>query len=436
MVNHQNTRARQFLQGKTNRVVTVFLVLVIISAVLLTGTLIVGGGVDASYALESTLSSGAVSSSATVSTTASAIVPDMNFVGPEIKLSLDQAVLLTLTTSSGIETAKINKMNNLAKTEEYFQTISSYAQQDKTAERLSGTAYQFSASSSSKTAKDMARLAANFATVQSPKNYDAEVNALKRSAVKQYFETLQAKDTVRIAQDNVKAQETLLKNATAKFKLGLIAKKDVLSVEVSLNEAKTNLLSAQNAFAMAQMQLNQYFGYAVMQKTTLTDTLAVKDPVLMPFSEAITKALANRNEIAGANFGLEYQALNLKEVGNNYSRTSAAYYGAQASYLSAAKTAKDAPAQVEIDVRGKYMQVQASKASVELGKLNVTKSKESFRMATSSYQVGLMTLADIQQAQLGVVQSENQLSKNYLDYQLAIIDYEQAVTAGTYLVRF
>lgn len=402
---------------------------------ILTATLI-GNPIIAQAETMATNSSAVTSSATAITASGPAIVPDMTFVGPEIKLSLDQAVLLTLTTSSGIETAKINKMNNLAKTEEYFQTISSYAQQDKMADRAATAGYPFAASSTSRTAKEMARLAANFATTQSPKNYDAEVNTLKRNAVKQYFETLQAKDTVRIAQDNVKAQETLLRNTNAKFKLGLVAKKDVLSAEVSLNEAKTSLLGAQNAYALAQMQLNQYFDYPVMQKTTLTDTLAVKDPVLMPLVEAITKALANRNEIAGAEFGLAYQTLNLKDVGNNYSHYSAAYYSAQGTFMNAQKTAKDAPAQVEIDVRNKYMQVQAAKASVELGKLNVAKSKESYRMATSSYQLGMMTLVDVQKAQLGVVQSENQLSKDYLTYKLAIIDYEQAVTVGTYLVRF
>lgn len=411
---------------------------------LLAGILTVAVVANSVFALAATppavttaVTTSAVSPTSTaITATGPAIVPDMNFVGPEIKLSLDQAVLLTLTTSSGIETAKINKMSNLAKTEDYFQTISSYAQQDKMADRAAGTVYQFSYSSTSRTVKEIAKLRADFAQIQSPKNYDAEVNTLKKNAVKQYFETLQAKDTVRIAQDNVKAQETLLKNTNAKFKLGLVAKKDVLSAEVSLNEAKTNLLSAQNGYALAQMQLNQYFGNSVMQKTTLTDSLVVKDPVLIPLVEAITKALASRNEIAGANYGLTIQTLNLKEVGNNFSHYSADYFSAQASLMEAQKTAKDTPAQIEIDVRNKYMQVQAAKASVELGKLNVAKSKESYRMATSSYQLGMMTLVDVQKAQLGVVQSENQLSKNYLTYKLAIIDYEQAVTVGTYLVRF
>ena len=373
--------------------------------------------------------------SAAATTAAAATVPvdPMAFTGTEIKLSLDQAVNLTLTTSAGIEQAKINKLNNLSKTEEYFQTISNYSQQDKLAERNPSS---FVYSGSSRTAKEMARLGAEFATTQSQKNYDAEVNSLKRSAVKQYFETLQAKDAVRIAQDSLKAQEAILKNTNAKFKLGVVAKKDVLNAEVSVNQAKVELQNAQNAYNLSLMNFNLYFGYPVMQKVTLTDTLKVAPPTLKTLDEAIKLALASRNEIAGANFNQQYYALYLKEIGNNYSQTSSKYYAAQATSMSADKAAKESPAQVEIDVRNKYMQLQAAKASMDLGKLNVDKAKESYRLANLSYNAGMVTLADVQTAQVAALQAEQNYSKSILTYKLAILDYEQSMTVGTTRVSF
>lgn len=367
--------------------------------------------------------------SAAATTAAAATVPvdPMAFTGTEIKLSLDQAVALTLTTSSGIETAKINKMNNLSKTEEYFQTISNNSQADK----MAANSNDFRYSGTSRTAKEMARLGADFATVQSQKNYDAEINSLKRSAVKQYFETLQTKDAVRIAQDSLKAQEAILKNTNAKFKLGVVAKKDVLNAEVAVNQAKVELQNAQNSYSLSLMNFNLYFGYPVMQKVTLTDTLKVTPPTLTTLEEAIKLALANRNEIAGANFNLQYYTLNLKEVGNNVSKTSSRYYTAEALFMNAEKAAKEAPAQMEIDVRNKYMQMEAAKAAMDLGKLNVDKAKESYRLANLSYNAGMVTLADVQTAQVAALQAEQNYSKSILTYKLAILDYEQSMTVGT-----
>lgn len=356
----------------------------------------------------------------------------MAFTGTEIKLSLDQAIALTLTTSSGIETAKINLKNNLAKTEEYFQTISSNSQAD----RLAANSNDFRYSGTSRTAKEMARLGADFATVQSKKNYDAELNSLRRSAVKQYFETLQYKDAVRIAQDNLKAQEAILKNTNAKFKLGVVAKKDVLNAEVAVNQAKVDLQTAQNAYNLSLMNFNLYFGYPVMQKVTLTDTLKVAPPTLTSLDDAIKLAIANRNEIAGANFNLQYYTLNLKEVGNNVSKVSSRYYTAEALFMNADKAAKEAPMQIEIDVRNKYMQLQAAKASMDLGKLNVDKAKESYRLANLSYNAGMVTLADVQTAQVAALQAEQNYSKSILTYKLAILDYEQSMTVGTTRVSF
>lgn len=372
------------------------------------------------------------SAAATTAAAATATGDPMAFTGTEIKLSLDQAVELTLTTSAGIETAKINLKNNLAKTEEYFQTISSNSQAD----RLAANSNDFRYSGTSRTAKEMARLGADFATVQSKKNYDAELNSLKRSAVKQYFETLQYKDAVRIAQDNLKAQEAILKNTNAKFKLGVVAKKDVLNAEVAVNQAKVDLQTAQNAYNLSLMNFNLYFGYPVMQKVTLTDTLKVTPPTLTSLDEAIKLAVANRNEIAGANFNLQYYTLNLKEVGNNVSKVSSRYYTAEALFMNADKAAKEAPAQVEIDVRNKYMQLQAAKASMDLGKLNVDKAKESYRLANLSYNAGMVTLADVQTAQVAALQAEQNYSKSILTYKLAILDYEQSMTVGTTRVSF
>lgn len=363
---------------------------------------------------------------------AAAPAGSMVFSGDEIKLSLEQAITLTLTTSAGIETAKINKMNNLSKTEEYFQTISNYARMDD----MAANPMNLMASGTSRTAKDMAKLGADFATTQSQKNYEAEINSLKRSAVKQYFETLQAKDAVRIAQDNLVAQEAILNNISAKFKVGVVAKKDVLSAEVGVNQAKVELQNAQNLHNLSMMNFNLYFGYPVMQKVTLTDTLQVTASTLAPLDEAIKLALVNRNEIAGTKFNQQYYALNLKEVGNNFSKYSSRYYTATAVSMNADKAAKEAPLQVEIDVRNKFMQLSAAKASVDLGKLNVEKAKESYRLAKLSFDVGMLTLAEVQAAQVGAMQAEQNYSKSILTYKLAITDYEQAMTVGTTRVAF
>lgn len=369
----------------------------------------------------------ATTASAATTPAPAAPADPMAFTGTEIKLSLDQAVELTLTSSSGIETAKINKLNNLSKTEEYFQTISDNSQADK----MAANSNDFRYSGTSRTAKEMARLGAEFATVQSQKNYDAEINSLKRSSVKQYFETLQTKDAVRIAQDSLKAQEAILKNTNAKFKLGVVAKKDVLNAEVAVNQAKVELQNAQNSYSLSLMNFNLYFGYPVMQKVTLTDTLKVTPPTLTTLDEAIKLALANRNEIAGANFNQKYNALKLIETGNNVSKTSSRYYAAQAASMNMDKAAKEAPAQVEIDVRNKFMQLSAAKASMDLGKLNVEKAKESYRLANLSFNAGMVTLADVQTAQVAALQAEQNYSKSILTYKLAVLDYEQSMTVGT-----
>ena len=362
----------------------------------------------------------ATSASAALTNAGMTIAPELDFTGAQVNLSLAQAIDQAMASGSGIETAKINKASNLAKSESYYET-----------EDIADTPQNITGMTA-----DMANYAADFAAGQAQRNYDAEVNALRKNVVKKYFEALQAKDAVRIGKENIATQEKILKNTNEKFKLGVVAKQDVLKAEVALNQAKVDVLTLQNCYTQALMSLNQFFGYPILQNTILTDTLQVEEPTVTPLADAVQKAFGNRNEMIGANFQKQLQKMNLIAVGDKYDDDSAKYLAAEAALMSAKKASNDAPKAVEIDVRTKYMQLQAASSAVTLGKLNVEKSKESLRLANLSYDAGLITVVDVQQAQQGKYQAELQLSKNILTYKLTIIDYEQSMTVGTYSVPF
>jgi len=190
------------------------------------------------------------------------------FKGQEIKMSLEQAKKLVMTSSTGIEIARINLLANQAKTESYF---SSYRKV------RDGTMTAFGEITGSRTQKEMARIAANFALTQSTNNYDAEINVLNSDAVKTYFELKQAIEATSISKGNLATQETILKNTNTKFRLGVVSKQDVLKAEISYNQASVDFAAAQSREALARMSYNLYFDFQVMQNVTPTDSLAVTE---------------------------------------------------------------------------------------------------------------------------------------------------------------
>ncbi|HZK61412.1 MAG TPA: S-layer homology domain-containing protein [Anaerovoracaceae bacterium] len=352
----------------------------------------------------------------------------MIFTGEEMKMSLEQAKNLVMTSSAGIEIAKINLLANQAKTESYF---SSYRKVRE------GTVVPvFGLITSSRTQKEMARTAANFALAQSANNYDAEINILNSDAVKTYFELKQAIEATSISKDNLATQETILKNTNTKFRLGVVSNQDVLQAEISHNQASVDLAAAQSGEALARMSYNIYFDFPVMQNIMPTDSMEVTEISTITLGEAVTLAVKNRNEITAAAFTLKYNELNLIEVGNSYAHNSTYYHQAEADLMLAQKNYKEMPSKMELDVKSKYMDMLNSKASVDLGKLTAEKATETFRLANLRYDLGMATLTDVQLAQAGSFAAQLQHSQNLLKLKLAVVAYEQSTTVGTYSVIF
>lgn len=407
----------------------------------------------------------AVTSSQVTNTSEAAIASDsaitysLNFTGAEKQFSLKQAKELMLTSGSGIETAKINLAGNQAKTENYYETISNIHRLEDAYTGLSQALSQMAVadaagvltvkqqvgymsakqtydklSTPSKTQKEMARLAADFAQEQSQRNYDAAINTIQSETIRTYFQTLQAKDALRIYKDNVSVQEIILKNTKIQKEVGTLAKQDVLSAEVALEQAKLDYANMEKTYSLARMALNKYFGFDLMQNVTLTDNLSTVSPSTVSLDSAIKNAKTKRNEIVAASFLEKLKTLNLKEVGNNYSAGSANYLQAKAELMSAQKTSKDAPLLIEMDVKNKYMTMINAEKAVAVGKSNVDKAKETYRLAQLTYNAGMLKLTDMQMAQLGSFKAELEYSKSLLTYQLAMIDYEQSMTVGTYNV--
>src|SRR5665648_67471 len=353
----------------------------------------------------------------------------MIFKGQEMKMSLEQAKKLVMSSSAGIEIAKINLLANKAKTESYFSTYRKVRE---------GTPdYTFGGLlTSSRTQKEMARIAANFAITQSINNYDAEVNILNSDAIKTYFELKQAIKATSISKDNLATQDTILKNTNTKFRLGVVSKQDVLQAEISHNQASVDLAAAQSREALARMSYNIYFDFPVMQNIMPTDSMEVTEISTIALGEAVTLAVKNRNEVTAAAFTLKYQELNLIEVGNSYAHNSTYYHQAEADLMLAQKNYREMPAKMELDVRSKYMDMLNSKADADLGKLSAEKAAETFRLANLRYDLGMATLTDVQLAQAGSFASQLQHSQSLLKLKLAVVAYEQATTVGTYSVMF
>lgn len=380
---------------------------------------------NTSSAIASTTSAAATVTSPAVTTTGSSvtaspaavIVPDMTFTGTPIQLSLEGAYKKMLADSPGAKMAELNKQSADGVAQGYSESV-----QDLRSAERSGGDYDA-------TSKALAQLSREFASTQSSRNYEAEINKLKNDMFNSYYSLKEFENQLKIAKDNLALKEKLLSNTQLKYKLGTVAKNDVLKAEISLNEAKDQSVEASNGFYAKKMLFNHSLGYDIMQNTALTDTIKEIPLPQKTLKDSIQSALKNRNEIAEASYNLQVAKLASKKY-LAYPSNSAKYVDAQLNILKAETAVKNAPAQIEMDVRNKYMEMNQKYAAVQTGKKSVENAKETARLAQLQYDTGMATLSDVDNAQLGYYNAQLNYSKALLGYNLAVNAYNLCSGVG------
>lgn len=386
--------------------------------------LLVLGGISVAFAAETPSTTVAVAStgnatSAAVTATSDSsvtIVPDMTFTGTPIKLSLQDAYKKILSDSPGKMEADYNKKQALSISRGYFEEVKSIN--------------DGSAMVTSKAYKEVQRALRDYAAKQADPNYQAEINKLKMDTLTNYYQLKQLEDLERIAKETLTLKEKLLSNTQLKYKLGTVSNSDVLQAQSAMNKAQDELFTAQNNLRNKKMAFNIFMGYDLMQNVTLTDSLKQVDLPAKTLTNSIKDALANRNEIKGAAFNLEYSKLFFK-VYEDYPENSASYLKRDVAVKLGEKAYKDSFAQIELDVRSKYMDMQQKYAAINTGKKTVENAKEGLRLAQLQYDAGMATLTNVNEAQIAYNQSEVALANNMLDYNLAVEAYNYASGVGT-----
>jgi len=344
----------------------------------------------------------------------SVTVYDMNFVGPKISLSLEDAIERMKTTGPGLEAAVLARDLMAA------------------AAKSSSEGYLNLRELSMEKGPDgkVLQLSRSYYTGQADIRFEIAKNNLETSAVESYFQLLQAEENHRIAQENLGIKEKLLNNVKRKYTLGVAARVDVTTATSSLLSAQVSANEAQTALAKAKMAFNIQMNYPLMQDVVLTDKLIQKPLPDISLEKAIQAALTNRNEIATAEFERQVAQLELDSV-FAYPRTSATYLNALATVRGKEMAEENTLLTIEMEIRGKYMDLLNQASAVSSAKSTVDNAREALRISNLSYNAGLNTLTDVMSAETGYYQAQLALSAAITELDLAIYDFEFSMGKGT-----
>jgi outer membrane protein TolC len=357
-----------------------------------------------------------------------AIVPDMNFTGEPISLSLEDALERITSVGPGYESAVLAKESLEAQAKGQEELWSQFR---RISNELSGN--------SSMTINPMHTLNARIVKIARPYfeeqaaiGYEIDLNTLVYDTTRVYHSVLQAQEALAIAEENRRIQNEILANTQKMFELGMTSKMDVLLAESAVQAAAVEVNAASGGslgLIPAKMSFNIQLDLPVMQTVVLTDTLHKVDAPEIDLKTSIVKALSNRNELKQLQFDLETKNLEIADLATA-SRYGSEYLTAALELKTAEKRLKDAKAGIELEIRAKYLSLQNLSDEIASFEKTVANAKEGYRLADLSYNAGMSTLVDVQNAQFASYQAQLGLAAKTLEYNLAVSDFEIATGYG------
>lgn len=283
---------------------------------------------------------------------------------------------------------------------------------------------------------------------------------IRYTATAAYYQILQDRNLIDVEQESVNTLQEHLDNVNAQYRVGTVAKSDVLASQVQLANAQQALVTAQNNYDIAVSTLNNVIGLPTDTVLDIRDQLKYTKYDLTQ-DDCTNYALDNRADGAAARYAVKVAEAGVDTAKAGYQPTVNAVAsktiagdrefrknqaeswkaGLQASWdvfdngltqasvnsanMALAK-AKEAAAQtddqIRLDVRTAYLGLQAAEKNIQTTSVAVTRAEEDYKIAQVRYSAGVGTNLDVMDA-------NEKLTTARTNYYTALYNYNTSKAA-------
>ena len=250
--------------------------------------------------------------------------------------------------------------------------------------------------------------------------YEYVVRQIKFAVEAAYYAALQARDNVEIHSASLERTEEQLKLSELEFKVGRVAKRDVLDSEVQAARARAEYNQALRERDIAYMKLKEIIGLDLDAPINLTSDFTFKlGDEEINLEESIKKALKDRIEVIQAEYALKAAEKGFEVAKASYAPNVNIYKEAEYDYQEALLKLEDAKTAVETDVREAYLKMKGAEESISVLEKSVEFARESARLAKLQYQAGFIRSIDVLTVENALKQVEVQKAAVIYGYNLA-----------------
>ena len=291
--------------------------------------------------------------------------------------------------------------------------------------------------------------------------------ATKYSAIEGYYGLLAYQELQGVYHEAVDNLQGHLDNVQAQYNVGTKAKVDVLSSDVSLANAKTTAITADNNVAIAESNLNNILGLPLETKLNLADHQLPFDTYNISLQEAMDYAMKYRPEVLQAAIAVQEaeRSIEIADAGNKPTvaitggndwadntfpgidankrswkvaagvtynfydggATKAKVNQAKQDLLVARETEQKTRESVQLQVKQAYLNIRSAAQKVEETQTVVDQARENYRIQNIRYQAGVGINLDVLDAQLSLNQAQVNHIQALYDYNVGIAKLEQVM---------
>lgn len=283
---------------------------------------------------------------------------------------------------------------------------------------------------------------------------------IRYTATAAYYQILQDRNLIDVEQESVNTLQEHLDNVNAQYRVGTVAKSDVLASQVQLANAQQALVSAQNNYDIAVSSLNNIIGLPTDTVLDIRDQLKYTKYDLTQ-DDCTNYALDNRADGAAARYAVKVAEAGVDTAKAGYQPTVNAVAsktiagdrefrknqaeswkaGLQASWdvfdngltqasvnsanMALAKAQEEAAQtddQIRLDVRTAYLGLQAAEKNIQTTSVAVTRAEEDYKIAQVRYSAGVGTNLDVMDA-------NEKLTTARTNYYTALYNYNTSKAA-------
>jgi outer membrane protein TolC len=281
-----------------------------------------------------------------------------------------------------------------------------------------------------------------------------------------YYNYLKVKSLYNLAKEIVKNAEEHLKDTQLYFKLGKVPEFDVIKAKINLDEAKSNLITSENALNLAKTSFNIALGINNDKYEPKYETPDVKDEI-PDLQNLISSALKNRkdlekikisreiantqlkvakaNKLPSIGIGASYNlvgydfppknkswnisllcSLNLYDSGETKSKE----IQARTNILKLKDTEENIKQKIIFEIKQAYFKLIENKEKIKILGKNIEEAKTALNIANIRYNKGLSDSREVLDAQILLRRTEANYIQSIYDYKIAEAELYYAVGKG------